>query len=202
MTGTPDRYLDWLPLSELVNRFDPRNPKRHDEAHIGALIDTVGFTVPVLLDERTGMVAAGHGRCKSLVSRLEAGQQAPAGIRVDPESGEWLVPTVRGWSSKDDATSSAYLIGDNKATIDGGWDNDALIRLLEDQAVMDPALLDLAGFTSEDLDALLRGFDTDELTGDQTGEGDPDRDPPRMREVACPGCGLVFDPNHRPRDTA
>lgn len=195
---TDERWLDWIPLSDLVNRMDPRNAKRHDEAHIGSLMDAVGYTSPIELDERTGMIAAGHGRINTLIGKLEAGDQRPNGVRVHPETGEWCALVVRGWASPDDATASAYLLGSNRSTMNGGWDNDALIRLLEDQAVINPDLLDLSGFTADDLDALLRGIDPDSLDGSRDGD-DPDPDPPKPREVACPGCGLVFDPHAPPR---
>jgi hypothetical protein len=66
-----------------------------------------GFTVPVLVDADGGIIA-GHGRV------LAAKQLGLVDIPV---------MVAAGWS---EAQKRAYVIADNKLTMNGGWDNDLL----------------------------------------------------------------------------
>ena len=49
-------------VSLAAARHWPRNPKLHSLPDIGASMDRFGFTEPPIIDERTGFIAAGHGR--------------------------------------------------------------------------------------------------------------------------------------------
>lgn len=79
-------HLEYLPLSTL--QIAPRNPKRHALDALGASVNRFGFTEPIILDERTGRLVAGHGRRETLLKMRDAGQTPPAGIRA--EGGNWL----------------------------------------------------------------------------------------------------------------
>lgn len=89
-----------------------RNAKRHSRAQvaqIAELIRELGWTMPVLVDER-GEIVAGHGRVMA------------AELLNIPD-----VPTIvaRGWT---EAQIKAYRIADNALTMAGGWD-EALLKV-------------------------------------------------------------------------
>ena len=92
------------PLAALVPYA--RNARTHSDeqiAQIAASITEWGWTMPVLVDEG-GMIIAGHGRVLAA---------AKLGI------GEVPVMIARGWS---DAQKRAYVLADNKLTLNAGWD--------------------------------------------------------------------------------
>jgi hypothetical protein len=93
-----------------------------------------GWTNPVLMDEEGGIIA-GHGRV------LAARKLGYADIPV---------MVARGWSK---AQKRAYIIADNKLTLNAGWD-EALLRVeLADLAEMGFDL-SLTGFGEQELAAL------------------------------------------------
>lgn len=151
------------------------NPKRHNLAGVRASIRTHGFTSPLLYDERTGRLLAGHGRLLALQEMQAAAEPVPDGITVDDQGG-WQVPVVRGFASKDDAHAASLLVADNRLTELGGWDDAELASLLGDlRSGDDPALLDLSGFNDEDLDAMLKRLDApikDDFSGRDLDDAD------------------------------
>ncbi len=126
--GAGRLWLEYWPLEELLKA--PRNPKDHDIGLLHGLMDHFGYTQPVLIDERTGRLVAGHGRLDTLGQKVRGGQ-APPDYVVVAENGAWLVPVIRGWRSRSDADAEAYLVADNEATIRGGYKTDELIEVLE-----------------------------------------------------------------------
>ena len=114
------RRLEYQRLDDV--RPAPRNPKAHDEAFLDGTIAEYGFTEPVLLDERTGRLVVGHGRLDALKRRKAAGDDPPEGIVVRGD--DWLLPVVRGWSSRDDTHAAGYLIVANRSPERGGWIRD------------------------------------------------------------------------------
>lgn len=118
--------LAQVPLDDL--RSNERNPKRHELDAIAQSIRRFGFADPVVVDERTGKLAGGHGRVAALRRMRDAGEDPPDGIRR--RQGSWLVPTVRGWSSADDAEAAAALIALNRTSEVGGWELRELTDLL------------------------------------------------------------------------
>lgn len=144
------RRLEWMPVSELPE--DSRNAKNHAEGDLDASLGRFGYTTPCEIDERTGLLVAGHGRKAALQRRILAGDPPPDGIQVDPK-GRWLVPVVRGWASADDNEAAAYLAANNQLTIAGGFDDEALARLLEEAAATELGLAGTA-YTDQELDGL------------------------------------------------
>ena len=63
--------IEYLPLSHL--QVAPRNPKRHALDQLGASIGRFGYVEPIIVDERTGRLVAGHGRRDSLLRMPELG---------------------------------------------------------------------------------------------------------------------------------
>lgn len=184
---TNERRVEYLPLHEIARA--PRNPKRHDQPAIRRSISRYGLAEAPLLDERTGRLVAGHGRLDDLAARHDAGEEPPDGVRVAAD-GTWLVPVQRGWASRSDDEAHAYLLVSNRAGELGGWDHPELAQLLTDLAAADEELLQVAGWTEDQLADVQR-----------LAEPDPDREPPGEfptydetipTEHTCPACGYQF----------
>lgn len=143
--------IEYMPLSAL-KRW-PRNPKAHDIGALHTSISRFGFVAPITIDERTGKLAAGHGRLDTLQQMKASGQEAPA--RKMWRGDEWFVPVIRGVGFNSDSELEAYLVADNRLTELGGWEADNLAALLSDLAAEDEALLEATGYDADDLDALL-----------------------------------------------
>jgi hypothetical protein len=139
---------EYLKVGSLIP--NPWNPKKHRLDHIDKSFDEFGYVEPVVMDERTGQIVAGHGRVEQLIARQLEGKLPPDGVFRDAE-GDWCVPVTRGWSSRDDAHASAYLVASNRLTEVGGWDDRALVTLLDG---LDDGLLEPIGFTTDDLEDL------------------------------------------------
>lgn len=120
------RRIEYLPLDSVQPAKS--NPKLHADEFLSASVERFGYTEPLFLDERTGRLVAGHGRLDALRRLKEAGSAAPEGVEV--KDGQWLVPVVRGWASKDDTEAEAYLLASNQLTIAGGWNETALEEML------------------------------------------------------------------------
>jgi hypothetical protein len=182
------RWIDYWPLSEI--RRAARNAKGHDASVIGGSITRFGYTSPIELDERTGLIVAGHGRLDDLEEREARGAAVPDGIEVD-EHGHWRAPIVRGWSSVDDLEAEAYLIVANEATIAGGWVRPDLAAMLERLRESRREAFDATGYTDERLEELLASvsvphFEPVDVT-DQPTLGD-------RPNIVCPNCGHEWRP--------
>ena len=146
---TTELWLELMRLDDLVPAL--RNPRAHDIEELRRSVRRFGFTVAPQMDERTGRLVAGHGRCQLLRLEQDNGRPRPEGIEEDAD-GKWLVPTIRGWSSENDAEASAYLITDNRQTEITQWEtlglHEALARL------QGGAGLEGVGFDADDVDDL------------------------------------------------
>jgi ParB-like chromosome segregation protein Spo0J len=165
----PARSLAYLPLGELTP--DPRNPKDHDHGLIDASVGRFGYIEPMVIDERTGRLVAGHGRRTTLLAMYDRGELPPDGVHADAD-GRWLVPVVRGWSSRADTEAAAALIGLNRSTEVGGWVDAELLELLSELTSDPLAGLVGVGFSDDELDALRQRLDDEALVDGW----DPDSD--------------------------
>src|SRR5262249_29216661 len=129
-----------------------RNARTHSPvqvAQIAASIREWGWTVPVLVDEQSNIIA---GHCRVLAAQRLGLDEVP-------------VMVAHGWS---EAQKQAYVIADNKLALNAGWDEDLLrIELGELKGL--GADLGLTGFGELELDALF-GSGAD-------GRTDPDEAP-------------------------
>jgi hypothetical protein len=160
----PPRWAEYLPVADLVPA--PTNAKAHDQAALATSVDTFGFVEPVVLDERTGRLVAGHGRADHLAALQAAGKPAPEGVLVD-KAGTWLVLVTRGWRSRDDDHAKAAGIALNRVGELGGWHQQGLAADLQALRDVDLQLLGAAGFTADYLDDLLASFAPPEGLADQ-----------------------------------
>mgnify|MGYP001594943060 CR=1 FL=1 len=162
-----------MPLGE-VKRF-PRNPKQHDLGLLHRSLSRFGFVNPLIVNEATGELLAGHGRLDTLEQRKAEGKPPPSGIEA--RDGEWLVPVVRGVSLKG-KEAEAFSVADNQTTIIGGWSEQALADILQE---ID---LDGVGFDAEDLERLLQ-----DLQGPDLGPELDERIAEGMALCVCEKCG-------------
>lgn len=144
-------HTEYVPLSDLLARHHPDNPKDHDIGGIIQSIQQFGFVRNVMLNEADGLLLYGHGATTALAQMKANGISLPD--RIEAQNGEWLVPTTRG-VSLDPRKAKAYVIADNQQALAGGWQEvqlvDNLIGLAKD------GLLEGTGFDGDDVDRLIR----------------------------------------------
>lgn len=162
------RKVEFLPLSQLIKGHNPKNPKAHDLPTLDQSVGRFGFVEPVVVDGRTNQVISGHGRSKTLASMEARGEARPEGIEEGPE-GEWLVPTITGWSSRTDTEARAALIALNRTGELGGWVDDSLLEILDELAEYGDTGLEGVGYDAddiEDLEARLMELEGDDFHDD------------------------------------
>jgi hypothetical protein len=133
----PDRRLELTAISSL--KPYQRNARVHSEeqiAQVMASIKEFGWTNPVLVDDKGGIIA-GH-------ARVEAAKRL----------GYTEVPTIR-LSGLTEAQARAYIIADNKLALNAGWDEGLLALELADLKALDFDL-GLTGFDAKELASLLQ----------------------------------------------
>lgn len=158
-TAPAPRTITYVRLTDVTPA--KRNAKRHDLPGIMESMRTLGFTEPPLIDERTHRLIAGHGRHEALTQmQAAANEDPPAGILVD-DDGMWLMPVVRGWTSRDDAHAEAAILLANRMPELGGNDARDLAPMAEDLLANDPALFALLQFSDDDMEALVRAAHVD-----------------------------------------
>jgi hypothetical protein len=111
-------------------------------------IERFGFVSPIIVDEKTNQLVAGHGRLDTLLQMKNTGKPPPQGVRAT--KGIWKVPVIRGISFKSKSEAEAYLLADNQTTIVGGWD----AKLLQSMLSENLSNLDGLGFKPSDIQAL------------------------------------------------
>lgn len=165
------RRLELMPLAAVTGA--EKNPKKHAHEDIGKSIGRFGYVEPVVLDERTQRLVAGHGRVQALRAAKVKGEAPPQGVEVN-DKGEWLVPVLRGWASRSDTEAQAYLVASNSLTTKGGWENAQLAELL--QSLAQQQALDGTGFDEAAIDEVLAqasaGVEADEAALPELPAGD------------------------------
>jgi DNA modification methylase len=157
--------LETLPIDQL--RPWPRNARIHSRKQIRQIAESVrrfGFTNPVLIDG-DNRILAGHGR-----------------VEAARELGMTTAPCLRiGHLSA--AEKRAYVLADNKLTLNAGWDEELLA--LELQELMDADLgfdISVTEFSIAEVDQLIEGLAPEEQ-GDPADDRlpEPDAVPSRCR---------------------
>jgi len=152
---TNDLRIEYIPLKTLQK--NARNPKSHDLGSINLSVSRFGFVAPIILDERTQTVVAGHGRIDTLLDMQRQKQEPPE--RVIAQNGDWLVPVVRGVTFDSEEARDAYTVADNRTTILGGWNDEQLAEVLQELANGEDGLLEVSGYDGDDIEAILRDID-------------------------------------------
>jgi hypothetical protein len=184
----PTMRVDMIPLTKL-ERW-PRNPKLHDHTALSESINRWGYTQPILIDERSGKMVAGHGRLENLTAMKQAGGPPPERVQLGP-GGEWLIPVLRGVAFKSDDEAEAYLLADNRIVEIGGWNDEELLRMLTSIAGVGNDLLQSTGFNERSLELLkvseqnrLALLDPNQAVFPEFGEAAADD----VKVVKCPHC--------------
>jgi hypothetical protein len=152
--------IEWMRLGEI--REAERNSKLHDLDELDTAARALGWTSELRYDERTQRLIRGHGRRRYLVRERDRGAEPPEGIRVAAD-GEWLVPVVRGWASRDDHHAAAAKIADNDVGKKRGHDPALLLDELADLAAEAPELLAATTHNSDAIDRLMTEASVTEL---------------------------------------
>lgn len=178
--------IEYVPLSDL-QRW-PRNPKLHSLNTLQDSIERFGYVQPLLVDERTGKLVAGHGRLDALQARKSTGKPPPA--RVLERNGEWLVPVIRGVQFESVREAEAYLLADNRLVELGGWEGDMLVEMLSEHR----DVLSGTGFTEPEIQAMLGSTPPPTDNDLVAGFGATDAPSTRLdrKQVRCPSCGHEF----------
>ena len=172
--------VEEVKISDIENH--PNNPKVHNDNQIRLIeksIKKFGYTNPVILSA-DGTILAGHARVKAAI-----------------QMGQDTIPCIRTKLTGKDA--DAYLIADNRLTELAQYDRDVLSDLLSD---LPKDLVDLTGFDTVQVDALLSGEDIPDIEkfiSDTVPDFQPipEEEVPRLDEkkkVCCPECGHEFTP--------
>ncbi|MEO5333837.1 MAG: ParB/Srx family N-terminal domain-containing protein, partial [Magnetococcus sp. YQC-5] len=147
----PNAIEVW-PLDRLIPYAS--NARTHSDAQvakIAASIKEFGFTSPILVDGKDGIIA---GHCRLMAARKLGLEHVPV-IILDHLS---------------DAQRRAYILADNRLALDSGWDNDILAAEL-DRLREDGYDLEVIGFSDEELGGILDGMgEQDEDGGSEGGE--------------------------------
>lgn len=167
-----------MPLSSL--REHPRNPKDHDLGAIAESFSSFGFVDPIILDETTNTVVAGHGRKRTLEAKWHQRERPPARIKTDPVTGEWLVPVVRGIGFPDDKKRDGFLIASNRLVMLGGFLQHELVDFL--RGLAEQAALAGTGYDGDDVDAMVKRLAEEASYATQY-------DPPASEAVLAPPVG-------------
>jgi ParB-like chromosome segregation protein Spo0J len=163
--------IEHWPLDRLVP-YD-RNARTHSPeqvAQIAASIQEFGFTNPILVDGKDGIIA-GHGRLQA--ARELAMATVPVVVL------DHLTP----------AQKRAYVLADNKLALNAGWDDAILAEEITALHLQDFDL-DLLGWSSSDIAEILdpEGIDDQIDSPDEFPEVDDDIE----TEHRCPSCGYEW----------
>lgn len=137
MEATEEIRVEYVSISE-ISKW-PRNPKDHDHHEIQKSFYRFGFIKPVLVDEGTQQLVAGHGRIDTLKLLKNSGKQPPRGVQVVDDD-TWLLPVLRGVKFENPAEAEAFLLADNRLSEIGGWNQDLLAEMLGEIADIDGAI--------------------------------------------------------------
>src|SRR5580698_1507761 len=137
----PEPIADLKIVQWAIEKLLPyaRNARTHSDeqvAQVAASIIEFGWTNPILVGS-DGIIIAGHARLAA--ARKLHMTQVPV-IVLDH-----LTPTRR----------RALVLADNRLALSAGWD-EAMLRLELESLQEDGFLIDLVGFTNEEVEELLR----------------------------------------------
>lgn len=143
--------IEMMPLSGI--QVAKRNPKRHEVLKLLESLDRFGFVAPLVMDDTTGRLVAGHGRLEALHERKKKGLPPPQ--RIEVKEGDWLVPVLRGVSFATESEAEAYLLADNRLAELGGWDEKSLALMLADVAKLGDEALSGVGWDRLDVATMI-----------------------------------------------
>jgi hypothetical protein len=176
-------HVEMVPLSKLMEW--PGNPKEHDLETLGASFERFGFVEPIVYDESSKRIVAGHGRREKLLAWKDSGKAPPA--RVVVRGGEWYVPVLRGVSFPNVHEAEAYLLSSNQSVISGGYNATALSEMLARH--VDDA--NGIGWRADEISSLISKAEKAAQTAynESTADEPEAYEPPKPTTHVCPSCG-------------
>ena len=162
-----DLQIEYVLATDLVPYLN--NSRTHSQQQVDQIkrsMSEFGFTNPILIDERNGIIA-GHGR-------LQAAQ----------ELGINLVPTIT-LKGLTEAQRKAYVIADNQLALNASWDFESLKFELE--LISDQFDLSIIGFDEKELKKIML-LDIEIDSPDDFPEADT-----ADLNHKCPKCGFEFN---------
>ena len=161
--------IEQLKTSDLIPYA--RNSRAHSDSQVAQIAGSIrefGFTNPVLIDGKNGIIA-GHGR-----------------VMAAQKLGMKEVPCIR-LSHLTETQRKAYIIADNKLALNAGWDEEMLGLELADLREMNFDL-GLIGFDADEIEKALNPPDPDFKPGTEDDQGKLDERSP----IECPHCHKFF----------
>ena len=155
-------------VQKSVDKLIPyvNNSRTHSDeqiAQIASSIKEFGWTNPILVDGENGIIA-GHGR---LMAARKLGYKE--------------VPTIE-LKDLTETQRKAYIIADNRLALNAGWDNEMLTIELND-LLADGFALEILGFDTKELDALLEPEVVEGLTDEDAVPDIPDEPITKMGDI-------------------
>ena len=160
--------IEYINLDDIIEADE--NPKDHDLGVLYESMKRFGFTDPIMLNEASGKLLAGHGRLQALKLFKDRGEKAPDRIQVekdieDETIEDWFIPVIKGINIENSADAQAYLIADNRITEIGGWKPMELIESLN-EVIEETGNLDGTGYDLDDIETILRDIERDSFSVD------------------------------------
>lgn len=174
VTGQRVIRIEYVDLDELHDHRAERNAKRHRVDELDASMRRHGYAAPIMIDEGTQRIVAGHGRLDTLVARRSAGREAPDGVHV--RDGKWLVPVVRGIAFKDATEAMSYLLADNQIQMLAGYDWHELNEIAKQVAETPEGLLGTGFVDMKEIEAQMERDVAGLLAGAEDGGNGPSLD--------------------------
>ena len=165
----PDELIPWA-----------SNPRTHSDQQIEQLASSIrefGFTAPVLTDEDYN-VLAGHAR-----------------IKAAEKAGLGAVP-VRVISGLTDTQKRAYVIADNRISLDAEWDLEILQSEFE-LILNEEYDYELTGFTMPEIDSVLEYAPSDQPVTDKKDPSDLSEEDHEIEKVTRRGDLWLLGKKHR-----
>tara|TARA_R100000152_G_C6774711_1_gene202650 strand:- start:1201 stop:2454 length:1254 start_codon:yes stop_codon:yes gene_type:complete len=150
--------IELWPLSRL--KPYEKNARTHSSEQVAQIANSItefGFTNPILVDSKDGIIA-GHGR---MTAAQELNLSKVPVVVLDHLS---------------DRQRRAYVLADNQLALNAGWDLDVLRSELKD-LVDEDFNIDLIGFSDEELKDLMPEELEPEYDGDADAVPEPPEDP-------------------------
>jgi len=159
-------HVEQISVTELIPFA--KNSRTHSDSQVAQIAGSIrefGFTNPILIDEKNGIIA-GHGRL--LAAR-----------KLNLED----VPCIR-LEGLTEAQKRAYVIADNKIALNAGWDEKLLALELKELGNLEFDT-DKTGFTSEEiaqlsLDDIAEGTEEPYTRKIETPKYEPSNEKPNL----------------------
>ena len=191
--------IEYVDLDDLADHRAERNAKRHRIDELDASMRRHGYAAPIMVDEGTQRIVAGHGRVDTLVTRRAAGREAPDGVHV--RDGKWLVPVVRGIAFKDSTEAASYLLADNQIQMLAGYDWHELNEIAKIVAESPEGLLGTGFIDMKEIEAQMEREVQGVLGTGDTLPNEPNFPPgteedqgqlDKIKPITCPNCQHEF----------